>query len=86
MPLKDISYLELCNLFVQGSGTICAIGRGIKRKNSVNLFRIGASGSGGDVVKKMSYLELWQTFFSMQPNLLCNLERWYHGEHSCEVI
>ena len=85
MPLKDISYLELCKFFVQGSGTICAIGRGIKRKNLVNLFRIRASGSG-DVVKKMSYLELWQPFYSVQPNRLCNLERGYHGEHSCEVI
>ena len=47
------------NLFVQRSGTVCAIlVEGIKIKNSVNLFRIWASGSGGDVVKMISYLEL----------------------------
>ena len=33
--------------FVRWSQTICAKGEGI---NSVNLFRISASGSGGDVV------------------------------------
>ena len=36
--------------FVQRSGTICAIlVEGIRRNNSVKLFRIWASGSGGDV-------------------------------------
>ena len=47
------------NPFVQRSGTICAIlVEGIKIKNSVNLFRIWASGSGGDVFEMISYLEL----------------------------
>ena len=29
------------------------------RNNSVKLLLIRVSGSGGDVVKKISYLELW---------------------------
>ena len=37
--------------FVQRSGTICAIlVEGIMSNNSVTLFRIWASGSGGDVI------------------------------------
>ena len=64
---------------------MCAIlEEGFKRKNSVNLFGFWASGS--DVVKKISYLELWQPSFSVEQNHLCNYERGHHGEHSCEVI
>ena len=51
----------------------------------MNLFKIWASGSG-DVVKKISYLELWRHSFSVEQNHLCNFERGHHGEHSCEVI
>ena len=51
MPCKDISYLELWRPFVQPSGKIWSIlVESIMRNNSVNLFQIWASGSGGDVV------------------------------------
>ena len=56
------------------------------RNNSVNLFRIWASGSGEDVVLKSSYLELWPPFCSVEQNHLCNFERGHHGEHSCELM
>ena len=59
MPFIDISYLELWQPFVQQSGTICAIlVEGIMRNNCVKIFKIWASGSGGNAVKKISYLEL----------------------------
>ena len=59
MPFKEIFIWSSGNPFVQRSGTICAIlVEGIKIKSSVNLFRIWASGSGGDVVEMISYLEL----------------------------
>ena len=51
----------------------------------VKLYEIWASGSG-DVVKKISYLELWRPSYSVEPNHLCNFERGHHGEYSCEVI
>ena len=51
IPFKCISNLELWQVFVQRSETICAILiEGIKRNNSVKLFRIWVSGSGEDVV------------------------------------
>ena len=51
MPFKDISYLELWQPFVQRTDTICAIlVEGIMRNNSVKLFRICTSGSGGNAV------------------------------------
>ena len=50
ISFKDISYLELWWPFVQWSRTICAIlVEGIMRNDSVNLFGIWASGSGGMV-------------------------------------
>ena len=55
------------------------------RKNSVKLFRIWAS-SLGDVVKKISYLELWWPSCSVEQNHLRNFKRVHHGGHSCEVI
>ena len=42
--------------------------------------------SGEDIVYKISYLELWRPSCSLEWNNLCNFERGYHGEHSCEVI
>ena len=49
MSFEDISFLELCQPFFQWSGTICAIlVKSIMRNNSVKLFRIWTSGSGGD--------------------------------------
>ena len=52
----------------------------------MKLFFIKVNGSGGDVVLKISYLELWQSFYLMEPNHLCNFERGHYGEHSCEII
>ena len=72
--------------FVQRSRNICAIlVEGIMRNNSKKLFWIWASGSG-DVVKKISHLELWRPSCSVEGNHLCNFDRGHHGEHSCEVI
>ena len=55
------------------------------RNNSVKLFSIWVCGSG-NVVKKISYLELWQPSCLVEWNHLCNFERGHHVEHSCEVI
>ena len=72
---------------IQQNGTICAIlVEGIMRNNSVNLFWIWASGSEGDIVYKISYLELWWPSCSVEHNYLCNFERGHRGEYSCEVI
>ena len=54
------------------------------KNNSVNLFRIWTSGSGGDVVFNISYLELWLPSWSVEQNHLCNFEKGHHGKHSCE--
>ena len=51
----------------------------------MNLFQIWASGSG-DVLSKISYLELWWPSWSVEQNHLCNFEKGHHGEHSCEVL
>ena len=49
--LKIFLIWSSVGLFVQQSGTICAnLVEGIMKNTSVNLFRIWASGSGGDVV------------------------------------
>ena len=73
--------------FVRQSGTFCAIlVEGIMRNNSVKLFWIRDSGLGGDVVKKISYLELWQSSCSVEWYHLCNFGRGHHREHSCEAI
>ena len=59
MLLTDIFIWSSGGTFVQWCKTICAIlVEGIMRNNSVNLFQIMASGSGGDVVYLISYLEL----------------------------
>ena len=71
----------------QWSGTICEIlEECIMRNNSVKLFWIWVSGSGADVVLKISYLELGQSSCLVQLNHLCNFERRHHGEYLCEVI
>ena len=36
--------------------------------------------------KDMSYLELWQPFFSAEQNHLCNFGRRYYEEQFCEII
>ena len=52
MPFNDISIWNSDGSFVQQSGNICAIFlEGIKRNNSVKLFSILTSGSGGDVLR-----------------------------------
>ena len=40
------------------------------RNNSMKLFRIWVSGSGADVVLKISYLELWRPYCSVEQNIL----------------
>ena len=75
------------NPFVRRSGTICAIlEEGIIRNNSVNLFRIWASGSGGDIVKKISNQELRWPSCSVERKHLFSFERRHHWEHSYEVV
>ena len=60
MLFKDISYLEP---FAQRRGTIRAtLIKYIMRHNSMIFFKIWAIGSG-DVVKYISYLELWGPLF-----------------------
>ena len=52
MLLKDSSYLELWRSFCSAEWNhLCNLVEGIMRKNSVKLFSIWTSGSGGDVVK-----------------------------------
>ena len=71
--------------FVKQSGIILAfLGEGIKRINSVKLFWIWTSGSGGMPFKDISYLELWQPFFSVEQNHKCNFSRGYQKEEFCE--
>ena len=36
--------------------------------------------------KDISYLELWQPFFSAEWNSLCNFGRGYYEEQFCEII
>ena len=88
MPFKEISYLELWRLFCSAKRKhVCNIlEEGIKRNNSVKLFWIWTSGSGGDVFWKNSYLELLRPYCSVAQNHFCNFERRHHGKHSSEVI
>ena len=46
-------------LFSRAEPFVQFLVEGIMRNNSVNLFRIWVTGLGGDVVYKISYLELW---------------------------
>ena len=55
------------------------------RDNSVILFCIWTSGSGGDVVEINSYLELWQSLRSEEGYHLCNFGRRYPEEQFCEI-
>ena len=49
MSIKGISYLELWRPFCSAEQKICAIlEEGVMRNNSVKLFRILTSGSGGN--------------------------------------
>ena len=51
-------------------------------RNTSVIFWIWVSASG-DVVKKISHLELWQSCL-MQQNHLCNFERGHHwGKFMC---
>ena len=36
--------------------------------------------------KDISYLELWQPFYLVQPNCLCNFSRRHYEEHFFEII
>ena len=35
--------------------------------------------------KDISYLELWQPFYSAKRNHFCNFRRGYHEEEFCEI-
>ena len=74
--------------FVQPSRTICKISvKDIMRNNSVKLFWIWTSGSGGNVIQKdISYLELWQPLCSVERNHLCNFSTGYQEEHFLELF
>ena len=51
MSFEDISYIELWQPFVKQTQNICAIlVEGIMRNNSLKLFWIWTSGSGGNTV------------------------------------
>ena len=51
MTFKNLSYLKLLRPFCSAEQyRLCNIGRGHYERNSVNLFRIWASGSGRDFV------------------------------------
>ena len=87
MSFKSNSYLELRQFFVQWGGTICTIlVEGTHMNNSMKLYRILVSGSGGDVILKISNLELWWPSCSVERYHLCKSEKGHNGEHSCEVI
>ena len=59
MLFKEVSYLELWwHFFSVEQNHFCNFGRGHHEEYSVKLFLIWTSGSGGDVVYKISYLEL----------------------------
>ena len=74
MPLKDISYLELWQPFIQWTGIICAIlEEGTMSNNPVKLFGNWTNGSGGMPCKGISYLAFLQPLSSAERNHLCNL-------------
>ena len=39
----------------------------------------------GNIVVKISYLELWQLFCSVEQKHLCNFGRGHHEEYFCEI-
>ena len=49
------------------------------RNNSMELLWILASGSGGDVLLKIFYLELWRPYCSVEQNLYAILEEGIMG-------
>ena len=65
---------------------LCNFSRGIKRNNSVKSFLTWTSGSGGDVFKDISYLELWPLVCSAEWNHLCNFGRGHYEEQFYEFI
>ena len=52
------------------------------RNDSVKLFLNWTSGRGGILFKDISYVKLWQPFYSAEPNHLCR----HHKERFCEII
>ena len=68
------------------SRTIYAILKeGIMGIIHVKLYGIWTSGSE-DVIKDISYLELWQPLCSVDQNHLCNFGRRCHEVRFCEII
>ena len=64
---------------------MCNFGRGYYEEQFCEIILNLVIGSGADVVKKISYLELWRPSCMVERNHLCNFERGHAGEHSCEV-
>ena len=61
MSFRDISYLELWWPFCSGEqNNLCSFGREYKEEQSREIILNWTSGSGGDIVLKISYLELWR--------------------------
>ena len=54
---------------------MCNFGRGYYEKQFCEIILIWVSGSGVDVVLKISYLEFWLLSNSVKRNHLCNFER-----------
>ena len=52
------------------------------RNDSVKLFLNWTSGRGAMLFKDISYVKLWQPFYSAEPNHLCR----HHKEQFCEII
>ena len=50
------------------------------------FFSIRTSGSGGNALKDISYLELWQHLHSFEQKHLCNFGRRHHEEQFCEMV
>ena len=66
--------------FVQQSGIICVVlVKFIMKNNSVNLFKILASGSGGNFVKNSSYLELCRPRVQRSRNIYAILKEGIMG-------
>ena len=52
----------------------------------MKLFLICTSGSGGSVIKDITYLELRQPLCSVERNHLINVGRRHHEDQFCVII
>ena len=54
------------------------------RNNSVKVFRIWTSGSGGDPFYRYFISAHWQPFCSAERNHLCNFDKGHYEEQFCD--